>query len=79
MEINGRESPTNRIWYCRKVLRIKQGTLAKKIGCARSTLSSWESGQSYPPVDMAVKLAKRLKCPLEDLYPNLFEKNLRKK
>ena len=81
MEINGRESPSNRIRFLRKSKRLKQDALAKKAGCSRSALSRWENDESFPPFDVAVKIARKLKCNVEDLYPNLFEKklNLKKK
>jgi len=73
MEINGRESPSNRIRIWRKSGRLKQSALAKKVGCSDSALSRWENDESFPPIDVAVKIARKLGCNLEDLYPNLFE------
>jgi len=75
MEINGRESPSNRIRILRKARSLKQRALAKKAGCSKSALSRWENDESFPPIDVAVKLARKLRCNIEDLYPDLFEED----
>ena len=73
MEINGRESPSNRIRIWRKSRRLKLSALAKKVGCSESALSRWENDETFPPIDIAAKIARKLRCNLEDLYPDIFD------
>lgn len=46
--------------------RLKQEELARIVGVDRSTVSKWETGEAKPRADMLVKLAKALRCKVDD-------------
>ena len=51
----------------RKMLNISQETLAEKINVSRQTISKWETGESVPDIDKAIKLAEIFNVSLDDL------------
>lgn len=56
-----------------KVMRVTNGDLtqadlADRVGCSRQTIHSIESGKFAPSVELALKIAKVLKCNVEDLF-----------
>ena len=51
----------------RKALGLTQGDIAKKLGVDQSSVHLWESGKTKPRVDTLIKLAKLLKCTVNDL------------
>lgn len=56
-----------------KVMRVTNGDLtqadlADRVGCSRQTIHSIESGKFAPSVELALKIAKVLKCSVEDLF-----------
>ena len=51
----------------RKMLNISQETLAEKISVSRQTISKWETGESVPDIDKAMKLAEIFNVSLDDL------------
>jgi len=54
----------------RKKAQLSQEQLAEKLSVTRQTVSSWERGNSYPDLDMLVKLSEILNTdPNELLYP----------
>lgn len=53
----------------RESLGIKQESLARAVGISRTTLSDIECGVYLPRVDVALDLAKALKCPVGSLFP----------
>ena len=55
----------------RKRAGLSQDALAEKLSVARQTVSSWEHGNSYPDLDMLVRISDALATdPNELLYPN---------
>ena len=55
----------------RKRAGLSQDALAEKLSVARQTVSSWERGNSYPDLDMLVRISDALATdPNELLYPN---------
>jgi putative molybdopterin biosynthesis protein len=52
----------------RQRLEMQQGDLAKAIGVSRQTLSSIESGDTIPSTQIALALARELRCRVEDLF-----------
>lgn len=54
-----------------KELRLKRGLtqdeLAKLLSINRTTVTLWESGVNHPRAAMLVKLAKVLRCTVDDL------------
>ena len=57
----------------RKRLRMTQDELAKQLSVDRSTVAKWETGKSAPRSFMLIRLAKILKCPLEELFDGTQE------
>lgn len=56
-----------------KILRVTNGdltqqALADAVGCSRQTIHSIESGKFTPSVELSLKVAKILKCKVEDLF-----------
>ncbi len=56
-----------------KLARVTQGDLtqqelADKVSCSRQTIHSIESSKFVPSVELALKLAKALKTPLEEIF-----------
>lgn len=49
-------------------LDIQQTELADKLGVARQTLNGWVSGRVKPPLVTAFRIAKELKCKVDDLW-----------
>ena len=55
----------------RKRTGLSQDALAEKLSVTRQTVSSWERGNSYPDLDMLVRISDALATdPNELLYPN---------
>jgi molybdate-binding protein/DNA-binding XRE family transcriptional regulator len=47
---------------------MQQGDVAKAIGVSRQTLSSIEAGETVPSTQIALALARELRCRVEDLF-----------
>lgn len=58
----------NNIKKFRKAKGLSQTQLAVLIGIGRSTISEIEAGKHIPKIDIALILAKALKCRVEDLF-----------
>jgi molybdate-binding protein/DNA-binding XRE family transcriptional regulator len=52
----------------RQRLEMQQQDLAKAIGVSRQTLSSIEAGETVPSTQIALALARELRCRVEDLF-----------
>ena len=68
----GRKAPRERgnkspITAARMAAGLTQGQLAEAIGCTQKDVSRWERGVYSPRVDVLVKMAGVLGCPLEGL------------
>lgn len=54
-----------------KVLRLdrnlSQAALADMVGCTESLISTWETGRYYPTLNNLIRIAKALKCSLDEL------------
>jgi len=49
---------------------VKMNKIAEKLDAKSSHLSMWISEQRYPSQERLLKLARRLKVSVKDLYPN---------
>ena len=59
----------------RKRENLSQDLLAEKLGVTRQTISNWERGNSYPDLDMLVRISEILNSnPNELLYPPVKNK-----
>lgn len=55
-----------------KKYREKQGLLqkelAEKLNVKRTTITNWENGLTSPRISLLPKIAKILKCKIDDLF-----------
>ncbi|MET0792595.1 MAG: substrate-binding domain-containing protein [Polyangiaceae bacterium] len=58
----------NRVRELRDVRGLSQAALASAVGLSRQSIHAIESGQAVPAVDVALRLARSLECPVEDLF-----------
>ena len=58
----------NRVKEFRKNLEMSQGQLAVKSGVSVSTISEVENGTHQPSIEVALRLAKALKAPVEVIF-----------
>jgi putative transcriptional regulator len=56
------------LWTARLGSRLTQRELAHRAGIARKTVSELETGKSWPTLIVALKLAKVLERPVEELF-----------
>lgn len=61
-------SPVSRISAARLAAGMTQGQLAEIVGCKQRDISRWESGQHWPEVRTAIKIARALGKTTEDLF-----------
>jgi putative transcriptional regulator len=47
---------------------LTQEELADKVACSRQTIHSIEAGKFVPSVELALKISKALKTPVENLF-----------
>ena len=53
---------------CREHLQMTQAELAEKVGLSQETISQYEIGTRTPNVDVARKIAKVLREPLDNIF-----------
>ncbi len=68
MFINIKERPSNRVEQARKNAGLTQAQLAEQSGVTRQTIIAIEKGNYTPSVLLALRLAKALKKPIEELF-----------
>lgn len=61
----------NRIREFRKMKNITQDELARDIGVTRQTINAIENEKYSPTLLLAIKLAKYLEVPVEELFFDL--------
>ena len=57
----------SKIRQFRNAANLSQGELAKKVGVARSTISSWETDRTEPSIQEVELIAEILDCTKEDI------------
>lgn len=57
----------NNIQSKRTEANLKQEDIARELHIDRSTVAKWETGKSLPRAEMLVRLAKVLKCSIDEL------------
>lgn len=64
-------------------VRLKRGIsqieLAKLISTTQRAISSYETGECYPPLPVITKLAKALKCSADELLGTKSQKQVKEK
>lgn len=58
----------NNIRKRRKALGLTQGDLANRLGVTRQTINAVENEKYNPSLELAMKLAKLLRSPVEELF-----------
>jgi len=58
----------NNIKYLRKQLNLRQEDLANKLGVTRQTINAIENDKYNPTLELAMKLAKLFKTPVEGIF-----------
>ena len=58
----------NRIRSLRKIRRLTQAELARRLGVSQGIMSRWESGRHVPPPDIIVKLAELAGLPVSEFH-----------
>lgn len=59
---------SNRVRELREARGLSQVTLAATVGLTRQSVHSIEAGRAVPAVDVALRLASALDCPVESLF-----------
>lgn len=65
------ESIGNNIKMMRKIKKLGQQDLAKKISLSRSSLSNIEIGNHQPSIYTIYEIILALECKIEDILPSL--------
>jgi putative transcriptional regulator len=63
-----REKMKNKIRELRKSLSLRQEDVARILGVTRQTINAIENEKYSPTLELAMKLAKLLKTPVEELF-----------
>ena len=58
----------NRIRACRKAADLRQEDLARELGVTRQTINAIENNKYDPTLALAMKLARLLGQPVEELF-----------
>lgn len=58
----------NKLRMQRKKLGLRQEDVARETGVTRQTINAIENGKYNPSLVLAIKLARLLKTPVEELF-----------
>ena len=58
----------NRIKELRKKIGLRQEDVAEQVGVTRQTINAIENDKYNPTLDLAMKLAKLLNTPVEEVF-----------
>ncbi|MDD2619713.1 MAG: helix-turn-helix transcriptional regulator [Syntrophomonadaceae bacterium] len=58
----------NKIKELRKQIGLRQEDMAKELGVTRQTINAIENNKYNPTLELAMKLAKLLKTPVEEIF-----------
>lgn len=47
---------------------LSQTELARRIGVNQSSIADWERGKCFPKTGSAIKLARELRCSLDEIF-----------
>ena len=62
------DTGSNRVRELREARGLSQVTLAATIGLTRQSVHAIEAGRAVPAVDVALRIARALDCPVESLF-----------
>jgi putative transcriptional regulator len=58
----------NELRSLREKEKLSQEKLAEELGVTRQTVLSIEKGKYVPSLPLALKIAKRFDCPVEEIF-----------
>lgn len=58
----------NKIKELRKQINLRQEDIANELGVTRQTINAIENNKYNPTLELAMKLAKLLKTPVEEIF-----------
>jgi len=58
----------NKIKELRKQINLRQEDIANELGVTRQTINAIENDKYNPTLELAMKLAKLLKTPVEEIF-----------
>ena len=58
----------NRLKELRKTQKLTQDELANAVGVSRQTINAIENDKYNPTLELAIRLARYLKIPIEELF-----------
>ncbi|WP_297961308.1 helix-turn-helix transcriptional regulator [uncultured Ruminococcus sp.] len=58
----------NRLKELRKTQKLTQDELANAVGVSRQTINAIENDKYNPTLELAIRLARYLKIPVEELF-----------
>ncbi len=58
----------NRLKELRKTQKLTQDELANAVGVSRQTINAIENDKYNPTLELAIRLARYLKMPVEELF-----------
>lgn len=58
----------NRIRSARRQLKMSQAELAKALGVSKNAISSYERGEYFPSLPVAIRMCQIFDCVMEWLY-----------
>src|SRR5262245_24731746 len=62
------QASVNRVRELRELRGVSQVALAEAAGVSRQSINAIEAGRSTPSVDLAIRIAQRLQCRVEDVF-----------
>lgn len=57
----------------RKIHKMTQTDLGKKLNVAQVTVSAWEKNSKLPELETIVKIIKTFDVPFEELFEDMFK------
>jgi putative transcriptional regulator len=58
----------NKVKQLRQLANFTQAAIAEQIGVSRQTIHAIEAGKYVPSTQLALRLAKVLRCTVEELF-----------
>ena len=68
----------NRIRKARLLHKLTQAELAKMVGCSKNAISSYERGEFYPSLPVAIRLCQVFDCLMEWLFYLDYSEEIRR-
>ncbi len=59
---------SNQVKKFRVLQNLSQDELARRVGVSRESICRLERGRTNPSLDLALRIAKALRCSVEELF-----------